>query len=261
MVWDGAYNQVYDRWWRPLNWAVADDCFKAEFTLTVQPNPTGSGVGAYVLALTAGALDPVFYDGSQNFAPTDQDGLMVDIACDGTTDNDMDTWYLRMVESDGEYRHFQESPACVYLDATISTYYGVFERLSATEVELHVYTDAGHTVLHGASNFVIHSSVVGLNTLQAGVSTGGWGTRQFNGTLDDITICHCENTIGITEVALPGPVLELQAIEPGLLSLRSQDQGPVRVRVLDVQGREVMAFQLKARAETRIVPLTAGVMS
>lgn len=259
MSWSNAHNGVYDRWWRPLNWAVADDCFKVEFTFTVGPNPEGSGSGGTLFALTAGSLDPLTYDLSQAYSPTVQDGLVLMLNSMDPADNDINDWWLEIREKNASNVYAQTGTEAILLDSAISTYHVVFQRLSSTLVELSLYTDAAHMMLHGTSTFGIHSTVTGLNTVQAGVTTAGWSTRQFNGTVDDISICHCENTIAIPESNVTGPAFEIHAITTGQVSIRSNDPDPVRISIMDVQGREILGILMDAHGETRMLSLESGI--
>ncbi len=243
VVWTGAHNAVYDRWWRPLDHAVADECFTASFKFTVGPNPSGSGVGADLFALTAGNLDPLNYDGSQGFAAVDQDGLVIVLSSVSNSDNYINNWSLLIEEKDGLNRYYPLAADQIFLNSSIDTYYAVFQRNSTTEVELNVYTDQAHANLFGTSLFGIHASVVGLNTLQAGVATAGWGTRQFNGTMDDVSICHCENTIGIAEHASTDALVLYPVPASDQLTIRFPADGAQaisRIEAIDIFGRSVL---------------------
>src|SRR5688572_24438595 len=52
--WDHAVNSTENYWNYGLPHAVNDTCFKAEFKLTMEPNPADAGSGACLFAITAG---------------------------------------------------------------------------------------------------------------------------------------------------------------------------------------------------------------
>ena len=236
MVWNDAAASVYDRLWRPLAYTLPDACFTAWFTFTVAPNFAGNGPGANLFALSAGSLDVLSYDASQSYALTDQDGLVVVVSSTSPNDNDIDNWHVGIQEKDGTDRYYPPVSEWIYLDSSIDTYYAVLQRSSATETHLRIYLDANHTILHGSLDFTIHSTVTGLNTVQAGVTTFGSIERHYNGTMDDIAICSCVNVVGVNETgnvdAVPVVRQDGLAVQISLAA-----PGTYRVAIMDAAGR------------------------
>jgi hypothetical protein len=186
-TWNGAQCGSYDRVYRPLAATLSDTYFKAEFKFTVQQNPGGQGGGADLVSFSAGTLDPLSYDNSQSYATTNQDGLILLVGSASTSDNNISNWTLSLAAKDGTTNTYGTNS--VQLSASVSTYYVVFERQSLTQTLLSVYTDAAHTVLQGQAANTISATITGLTHLHHGVTTWGWTTRHFSGTVDDIVIC------------------------------------------------------------------------
>jgi hypothetical protein len=180
---DGAYDRIY----RPLASTLSDTYFKAEFKFTIIPNSAGNGVGTNIFALSAGTLDPISYDNSQSYALTNQDGFIVELNCASTSDNNINNWFIQLDYKDGATR--TTGPNTIALSSSTLTYYVVFERTSTTSTTINVYSDAAHTMSVGQAINPTVATVTGLNTLQHGVTTFGWNTRHFNGSVDDVTIC------------------------------------------------------------------------
>jgi hypothetical protein len=249
-AWDHEVNTVNDYWNFALPHAVNDTCFKAEFKFTMEPNPEGSGSGACIFALTAGPLHYRNYDASGSYAYTPQDGIGLLLTSVSATDEDQDNWYLQIEEKDGTTIY--ADPFDVMLSNDISTYYVVLERTPAATIELNVYTDAAHTALFGTSTEQAHSNVTGLNTVQFGNHNAGNASRQFTGTVDDISICQCTPylTDGITDDASQCGTRLFAALENGQLVIllsgagTATGSGAYPIQVLDATGRMVLTTTL-----------------
>lgn len=186
-AYNGYYNRVYLSLERPLSetyWSA-----ECEFSILTE-NPQGNGTGAVVMALTAGTLDFMSYDLSQNYEETYQDGIAVVLMSDGSVDNEINNWFFMIEAKKGNYRTFDLS-SVIYANSSIPTYYIRLERTSMSGTQLSIYSDSAYTEHLAGSpvSFGIDPDISRLFTLQHGVMTPGYYSRLINAAIDNDLIC------------------------------------------------------------------------
>jgi PKD repeat protein len=190
-VYDYTYNKVY----RGIGTTLSNTYWKATCNFSIlNANPSGSGVGEVLMALTAGNLDFLTYDASNSYTETNQDGIAVILNSTSPYDNNINDWYFLIEGKKGNVRTFNTS-SVIYADSTISDYYIKLERTAKGMTQLSVYSDSLFTMqLPGSPvTFAVDSTITGLNTVQHGTSTPGWNTRFINATIDNDLICDDGN--------------------------------------------------------------------
>ena len=188
---DGTYNKVY----RSIGTTLSNTYWKAETNFSIlNPNPSGSGVGEVIMALTAGNQDFLTLNSASGYAETNQDAIGVIINSNSPYDSNTNDWYFLIEAKKGNIRTYDTSTA-IYLNAAISNYYVKLERISKGMAQLSIYSDSLFTTqLPGSpKTFVIDSTITGLNTIQHGTSTPGWYARFINATIDNDLICDDGN--------------------------------------------------------------------
>jgi hypothetical protein len=238
--WNGAICGSYDRKYRNLNDTLSNNYFKASFDFTVLPNPVGNGPGAVLLAFTSGTEDFLTYDAAGNYAATDQDGLGVVIASPFITNSNINTWLVYLNSKEDTVRTIGASS--IPLSSAITDYYLIFERLSATIVNISLYTDSLQTTLLGQASNVVSADILDLYVMQFGASTLGWYTRQFNGSIDNVLICDNQEPVGIPENNLQSliNVNETLTDDDGFI-VNSLYQNEIRLSVFDLTGKQVLS--------------------
>jgi len=192
-VYDGVYNKVYQN----IGSTLSNTYFKAQCKFTLLgANPSGNGVGAIVMALTAGTQDYITTDSSTAYTETSQDAIGVVINSDDPYDNNMSDWYFLTEAKKGNVRTFNQATE-IHLNPAISTYYIQLERVSAGVTRLSIFSDSTYTthIAGSPTTFVIDSSIAGLTTVQHGTSTPGWYYRFNNSKIDNDLICDDGNVV------------------------------------------------------------------
>ncbi|NTW32020.1 MAG: T9SS type A sorting domain-containing protein [Bacteroidetes bacterium] len=194
---EGSYNRVY----RNLGTTLSNDYWKAECDFSIlSANSSGNGAGAIVMALTAGDLNFMSYDVTQNYAETNQNGIAVTFGSASATDNNMNNWYFCIQAKNGNVR--TASVDKIYASTNISNYYIRLERTTNSTAKLSVFSDPALTnhISGSPIYFTFNSAITGINTIQHSVNAGGNSTRIINATIDNDLICDdtpvsCSNVI------------------------------------------------------------------
>lgn len=187
---NNAYSGQYNRAYKSLGTSLSDTYWKAESDFVLNnTNPSGNGAGAVPLAITAGTLDFMSYDGSQSYTETSQDGIGVVLFSASATDNNMSNWYFVIEQKKANVRTY--SSGQIHASPTVSQYYLRLERTSAAAAQLSIFSDAARTTqLPGSPiTFTVNASVTGLNTIQHGAITPGNTPRLLNGSIDNDLVC------------------------------------------------------------------------
>jgi len=234
-----AHSGNYNRALKNLNTFLSDTYFKAECTMSVNPNPAGNGTGAVVLALTSGTLDFMSYGPSQSYSETAQDGIAVVLYSDAT-DNDMNHWKFMLEAKKSNAR--LSSAAYIGLSSTINTYFLQLERSSQGAVKLSVFSDAGYSLPLVGSPIIFYmdSTITGLSVLQHGVFTAGSPSRLFDGSIHNSFIC--DNTYVLATGIAENAVAERIRIFPNPFSSQATVQldhelSNISTRITDVSGK------------------------
>ncbi|HXD93429.1 MAG TPA: PKD domain-containing protein [Bacteroidia bacterium] len=199
-VYDGVYNKVYQN----IGTTLSNTYFKAQCKYTIlSPNPSGNGVGAVIMGLTAGNQDFLTADSSAAYAETNQDAIGVIINSADPYDNVMSDWYFRIESKKGNVRTTAATAAMIYANPAITTYYIQLERLSTGVTRLSIFSDSAYTnhITGSPVTFSIDSTITGLNTVQHGTSTPGWYYRLNNATIDNDLICDDGNIVATCNAA------------------------------------------------------------
>jgi PKD repeat protein len=198
-VYDGVYNKIYQN----IGSTLSNTYFKAQCKYTIlSPNPSGSGVGAIIMGLTAGTQDFITTDSSTAYTETSQDAIGVVINSDSPYDNNTSDWYFLTEAKKGNVRTYNQATE-IHLNPSISTYYIQIERLSRGVTRLSIFSDSAYTthIAGSPTTFVIDSTITGLNTVQHGTSTPGWYARFNNATIDNDLICDDGNVVSTCNAA------------------------------------------------------------
>lgn len=198
-VYGGSQNRVFQTLNRPLS----DTYWKAECDFVLEnTNPAGYGAGGVIMALTAGELDFMSLDASNNYTETDQDGISVVLTSNSAYDNNINNWFFIIESKKGTIREFNTS-SIIDANTSISTYFIRLERTEIGMTQLSIYSDSNF-VDHIAGSpviFAIDESISGLNTIQHGGITPGDNHRLLNGFVDNDHICDdVIITAGVTEI-------------------------------------------------------------
>ncbi|PKP04609.1 MAG: hypothetical protein CVU11_04330 [Bacteroidetes bacterium HGW-Bacteroidetes-6] len=178
----------YQRAYQQLSRPVSDSYWKAEakFEITAT-NPSGSGVGAIVVGLTAGNLD-FTSNIAAGYTETNQDGIAAVVWSASEFDNDIDNWQFIIESKKGSTRTYTTTG--IPLSSSNSTYYLSLERVGAA-VQLSVFYDGAHlSQLPGSPiTFNIDSSITGLDYVQQGGITAASDYRKLSAEIDSLKIC------------------------------------------------------------------------
>ncbi len=257
----GSYNRVYS----VLNRSVSETYWKAECDFTIlTENPDGNGTGCVVMALTAGTLDFMSYDITQNYEETYQDGIAVILMSDGSDDNDIDHWYFLIEGKKGIIRSFDLS-SVIYANSAQSRYYLRLERLNIGTTQLSIFSDPGFTqhIPGSPVNFDIDPSICRLNTLQHGTITPGMYSRLINATFDNDLVCDDQVNVG-TETFLSSFNSMNVFPNPGTTIIRLQTEKGEAIpagtpyKIISVLGKEVSSKIMNMGNQVDISGLSQG---
>jgi len=191
-AYDGSYNKVYQN----IGTTLSNTYFKAQckFTL-IGTNPSGNGIGALIMGLSAGSLDFYSYDASNSYAATNQDGLSVNFNSPSSTDNNINDWPFTIIYKKGT--SYYSSPTSIMASSSISTYYVQLERTSKGMTRLSIFSDSNYSVSIAGSpiTFAIDSTITGINTIQHGTNTLGSYSRLINAQYDNDYICDNDTSV------------------------------------------------------------------
>jgi hypothetical protein len=247
---------VYDRIYRPLDYALSDTYFKAEMEFTITANPITKGAGANLLAFAGGVLDPLSYDASQSYALTNQDAIVLELVSASPTNNNINNWSLSLDSKDGLARTIGTN--AIQLSAQYLTYYVVMTRTSSTSVTVEAYLDAAHTQLHGQATNTISAGITGLNYMHIGVTTFGATTRQNSLTVDNIEICDNDlSGIYSTEAENPFTIFPNPSSD-GQIAIQLNGHHPEKITIYDANGRMVLEESITNLATVFNLNLNSG---
>lgn len=198
---DAPGNEYY-RMYKTLPAPVSNESFLAEFKFTPTAVAGSMGPGHAIFSLTAGIDDPSYVNkgtgGSvSSVDKTNQDGIFV--LYTSPAGGGASTYKLYFLSKDGNT--FSEDAAAGYIDYTLAlntTYFVRLERLSLTNCQVSVYSDAAYTTLLASSCFSISAEVKNLNTLQHGGWLGAGEERALNATVDDVKVQNVCRSAEIT---------------------------------------------------------------
>ena len=214
---NNAWCDHYDKVLRQLPFTLSDNYWKAEFKFAVTAtNAAGNGVGAHLLAATAGNLDVWTYDATSGYAFTNQDGISVLLQTVATNDNNIDHWQFIGFSKKGN--NTESLSTGINASSSISTYYLRIERFAIDSIRLSVYSDTAYSNhLPGSPvTSAIDPAITGLNYIQHGVVTQGYNSRHLTGIIDSLNICNGglagiagESTIKKTFSLFPNPANDI----------------------------------------------------
>jgi hypothetical protein len=262
---NAAANGNYDRIYRDLGDTLSDTYWKAELSLSYTPNSSGNGVGAVVIALTAGTLDFMSYDASQSYQETNQDGIGVLLHSTLPTDNNPNNWYLIPEGKKDDVRSFNASNV-IHLDDAILEYYIRLERTAKDSTRLSVFTDSAFTTHMPNSPvvFAIDSTITDLHVLHHGTITPGTSSRVFTGAIDNDVICDDVIIIGMNEVTHPEAANVVAYPNPthGTLHIRKGEKDLINAhapcRIYNVVGMEVATLTMGTQGALDVSSLPVG---
>lgn len=261
-AYNGYYNRVYHSLERPLSetyWSA-----ECEFSILTE-NPQGNGTGAVVMALTAGTLDFMSYDLSQNYEETYQDGIAVVLMSDGSVDNEINNWFFMIEAKKGNYRTFDLS-SVIYANSSIPTYYIRLERTSMSGTQLSIYSDSTYTEHLAGSpvSFGIDPDISRLYTVQHGVMTPGYYSRLINAAIDNDLICddyfNTSNSLvtasGQAPLIFPNPSQSRICVKKDEYNNFSPG---THYSIINTMGKELLSSVLNVSGEIDISKLVEGV--
>ena len=205
MQYNNPPGAVYNIAYTPLVSALPDEYWTAECKFT----PSGGNApGHYLMAFTAGTLDPISY-GAPGYSTTNQDGIFVFYAYNTTPlFNDCCTnpangpWQITPRMKKGNVL----SPVFPGIPATQMNipYYIRLERLTPSFCRLSVFSDHTYTthITGSPIGFCIDSTITGLNTFQQGVVTWGSWYRRLAGNVDSVKVCSYSAPVEIDTIFL-----------------------------------------------------------
>ena len=250
-VYCGSYNRVH----RNLGATLSDNYWKAECDFTIlNTNPSGYGTSEILMALTAGDLNFMTYDASQNYDETTQDGIAVIIQSASITDSNINNWYFCIQSKKGNIRT-TSTPTQIYANSTINNYYIKLERISNNATQLGVFSDPAFTTHLSGSPvaFVIDATITGLNTVQHCTNCGAASARLINAAVDNDLICHNSNS-GITEDLNKNTDLLIYP-NPTIKNITIESPQQAGIEISDMQGQLIK--KLEANSNKTIVDVSA----
>lgn len=195
---DEAEGHAYNRAYRVLDRTISDSYWKAEARIEIlQDNPSGSGVGAFAIALTAGTLD-FTSDINAGFIETNQDGIGAAIWSPSEFDNDRNNWQFIIEAKKGTTRTYSGNG--INLSTIYDVYYLRLERIGSNAV-LSVFTDANFQNQLAGSPIVfgIDNSITNLSCVQHGNICAASHYREISASIDSLYIC--DNLIDTVDTA------------------------------------------------------------
>lgn len=200
---EDAHGMNYNTVYQSLNTTVSNTYFKLDSEFEIMNfNADDTGPNGLVVALTAGTLDPLSYDQSNNFAETNQDAVMVILSSANSTGMDPEDWFFIFEAKDGVSRTYDINHK-IYVNPNILKYYLSLERLSATTLKFSVYTDAARTIHLSGSPYMetIASTTDNLSAIHHGSLTFGNDARTMDAIFDNDLLCDdiIEN-LGVNEI-------------------------------------------------------------
>ncbi len=220
----------------------SNDSWVAQFEFTPTSVGTTMGqpwTGHTLFALTAGTQEP--FNNCTNLACSgfpngNQDGVIVMYGADNPPTGNI--WFkIKARDNSLEY-----TSSAINANTMGVTYYPSLERLSGTNVQLSVFSDAARTVHIAGSpvSLTIPITLTGLTTVQHGNVVRGNYQRELNGTIDSLCI-NLNPSIGIFSLeSIKNPINLYPNPNNGQFSMALENSdGDALIEVYDLMGKKV----------------------
>ena len=186
--------------YRPLPIPLNDSSWLADFDFT--PMSGTYAPAGWIFALTAGRLNPYTYDEDATL-PTDQDGIWISYSAPLGSNTPSNWAFTVQVKNDANIGSSVTTTTIASSSSMGTTYYFRMERISATQGQASIYSNAARTqgYLIATASFSIPADVKSLTYLQHSTTIIGSSSRIINASLDNTVITNKAQTTGVYEVA------------------------------------------------------------